>query len=100
MAGLHGGQVDERLERRAGLPLRLAQISNRGAKVYPSALAAEAHPSDCLRLRFKAAGRGALAEAAVLDLLARVGEVAPWMHVEKLSEFDGKPAYSKDQGED
>ncbi len=84
----------------AGLPLRLAQISNRGAKVYPNALAAEAHPSDCLRLRFKASGRGGLAEAAVLELLARVGEVAPWMHVEKLPEFDGKPAYSKDQGED
>ncbi|NNN06417.1 MAG: NADP-dependent isocitrate dehydrogenase [Elusimicrobia bacterium] len=84
-----------------GLPLRLAQISSRGAKVYPNETGVEPEPTDCLRLRFKAVRAGdAVADATILELLTRVAGVAPWVHVEKLSEFDGKPAFTKDQGEE
>ena len=83
----------------AGLPVRLAQISNRGAKVYPNVLGAEADPSDCQRLRFRAAD-GSVKDSTILEVLARLSGVAPWMHVEKLSEFEGKLAFTKDQGED
>jgi isocitrate dehydrogenase len=83
----------------AGLPLRLSQISNRGAKVYPNELGLTPEPSDCLRLRLKAAG-GALEDGAILEALSRLSAVAPWAHVERLSEFDGVLGYTKDQGED
>jgi isocitrate dehydrogenase len=84
-----------------GLPLRLAQIPNRGAKVYPNALGIEADPSDCLRLRFKALKPGdPVKDTTIVELLARVAGVASWMHVEKLSEYDGALAFTKDQGED
>jgi isocitrate dehydrogenase len=36
----------------------------------------------------------------VFDLLRRVAGAHRWMHVEKLQEFDGEPAYSRAQGED
>jgi isocitrate dehydrogenase len=85
----------------SGLPVRLAQISNRGAKVYPNDRGVEADAIDWLRLRFRAADKAApLPESTIIELLARVGGCAPWVHVEKLSEYDGKPAFSKDQGED
>lgn len=84
-----------------GLPVRLAQISNRGAKVYPNDLGIEADPSDCLRLRFKAAKAGdPVKDTTIIEILARVAGVAPWVHAEKLSEYDGVLAFTKDQGED
>ena len=39
-------------------------------------------------------------DATILELLARVAGLATWVHVEKLSQLDGKPSYTKDQGED
>ena len=85
----------------SGLPVRLAQISSRGAKVYPNDLGIDADPIDWLRLRFRAAKKEEpLRETAIVELLARLGGCAPWVHVEKLSEYDGKPSFSKDQGED
>ncbi len=84
-----------------GMPVKLAQISNRGAKVYPNELGVEADPVDCARLRFKVAKPGdALHDAVVLDLLERVSRYAVWVHVEKLNNFDGQPAFTKDAGED
>ena len=85
----------------SGLPVRLSQISNRGAKVYPNDLGVEADAIDWLRLRFRAAKKeDPLQETTIIELLARVGGCASWVHVEKLSEYDGKLAFSKDQGED
>ena len=85
----------------AGLPVRLAQISNRGAKVYPNDLGVDADAIDWLRLRFRSARKeDPMPESTIMELLARVGACAPWVHVEKLSEYDGKLAFSKDQGED
>ncbi len=85
----------------AGLSLKLAQISSRGAKVYPDEVGVTPEPGDCLRLRFKSVrADAAVSDAAILELLTRVAGLAPWVHVEKLSEFDGKPAFTKDSGED
>jgi isocitrate dehydrogenase len=93
-----GPQIEAIVE---GMPIRLAQISNRGAKVYPNDLGIKADPSDGLRLRFKALEEGdAVKDSTIIEVLARVAGVAPWVHVEKLSEYDGKPAFTKDQGED
>jgi isocitrate dehydrogenase len=84
-----------------GLPLRLAQISNRGTKVYPNELGIESDPVDCARLRFKVNHHGdTLTDKDIAELLLRVGTQAPWVHVEKLFKYDGQAAFTKDQGED
>ncbi len=93
-----GPRVEAAVE---GLPMKLAQISSRGAKVYPSDLGIEPDPSECLRLRFRIVDPAkSLKDSAIVELLARLSGCAPWVHVEKLSELDGKPAFTKDQGED
>jgi isocitrate dehydrogenase len=83
-----------------GTPLRLKMISNRGTKVYP----ATGGMTDCVdhwRCRFVLReGAGALEESALLELLARVGTLHRWMHVEKLEQHDGALAYTRAQGED
>jgi isocitrate dehydrogenase len=38
-----------------------------------------------------------LADADILTLLATIGGQYRWMHVEKLQEFDGEPAFSRSQ---
>ncbi|MBI3566085.1 MAG: isocitrate dehydrogenase, partial [Elusimicrobia bacterium] len=84
-----------------GLGVRLKQISNRGAKVYPNQLGIDADPSDCLRLRFQSSRPGEpVKDSTIMEVLTRVTGCAPWVHVEKLSEYDGKLAFTKDQGED
>ena len=45
-------------------------------------------------------GSGQLSDDYVSALLARVASRHRWMHVEKLQEFDGEPAFTKAQGED
>ena len=85
-----------------GLPLHLKMISNRGTKVYPSTGAM----TDCInhwRCRFvlnDAAASNQLTASVLLELLRRVGEHYRWMHSEKLPEFDGKPGFTRAQGED
>lgn len=84
-----------------GLHVRLAQISNRGTKVYPNTLGIESDPVDCARLRFKVDHHGdTLSDKDIAELLLRVGALAPWVHVEKLFKYDGQAAFTKDQGED
>jgi isocitrate dehydrogenase len=84
-----------------GLPVKLAQISNRGAKVYPNELGVEADPVDCCRLRFKMVRESdSLTDAVVVELLQRVSAHAIWVHLEKLNRFDGQAAFTKDAGED
>ena len=85
-----------------GLPLHLKMVSNRGTKVYPSTGAM----TDCInhwRCRFvlnDAAAGNQLTASVLLELLRRVGEHYRWMHSEKLPEFDGKPGFTRAQGED
>jgi len=81
-------------------PLRLKMISNRGTKVYPGG----AGRTDCIdhwRCRFILRDESAvLSDDALIPFVQKVAAKHPWMHIEKLLEVDGKPAYSKAQGED
>lgn len=81
-------------------PFSLKLISNRGTKVYPSIGAI----TDCVdhwRCRFVARSAGAeVSDREVLELVQRIAPHHRWVHLEKLLEFDGKPGFTKDQGED
>jgi isocitrate dehydrogenase len=83
-----------------GTPVKLKMISNRGTKVYPPTGAI----TDCVdhfRCRFiLREPEGDLSDAAILDLVARVGARHRWMHVEKLPVFDGENGFTLAQGED
>jgi isocitrate dehydrogenase len=77
--------------------LRLQMITNRGAMVYPST---ERRVSlvDHFRCRFVPRDAGTdLGDAVILALLQTLAGQHRWMHVEKLQEFDGEPAFSKSQ---
>ncbi|MER3525217.1 MAG: NADP-dependent isocitrate dehydrogenase [Ignavibacteria bacterium] len=80
--------------------LKLKMISNRGTKVYEPTGAI----TDCVdhfRCRFiLRSADGDLKDEQLVDLLQRIGAQFCWMHVEKLSEFDGQPGFTKAQGED
>ncbi len=80
---------------------KLKMISNRGTQVYPSRGAS----TDCVdhwRCRFLFPGaNGDLPVEAVNHLLGAIQSAGlRWMHLEKLQEFEGKPAFTKAQGED
>lgn len=94
-------QLGKQLESIAGPTyLKLKMISNRGTKVYDTTGA----KTDCVdhwRCRFVLRnGEPEVTDAMTMDLLHRVGGSLRWMHVEKLMEFDGQPAYTRAQGED
>ena len=78
-------------------PLRLQMITNRGAMVFPSS---ERRISlvDHFRCRFiPKDGTANVGDAEILSLIGVIGAEYRWMHVEKLQEFDGEPAFSKSQ---
>jgi len=77
--------------------LRLEMITNRGAMVFP---ASDRRVSlvDHFRCRFVPRTSGSEpVDADIITLLATIGGQYRWMHVEKLQEFDGAPAFSKSQ---
>jgi isocitrate dehydrogenase len=78
-------------------PLKLQMITNRGAQVFPSS-GRRVSLVDHFRCRFVL--REAVAsfgDAEILSLLGTIGATYRWMHIEKLQEFDGEPAFSKSQ---
>jgi isocitrate dehydrogenase len=81
-------------------PLKLKIIANRGVRVYPPS----GGQPDCVdhwRCRFVSRnGAGDVTDAEVLGIIERVGSQHRWVHVEKLHEFDGKPGFTKAQGEE
>jgi isocitrate dehydrogenase len=78
-------------------PLRLQMITNRGAMVFPSN-GRRVSLVDHFRCRFVQREAGPeLGDAEILALLGTVGAEYRWMHIEKLQEFDGQPAFSKSQ---
>jgi isocitrate dehydrogenase len=78
-------------------PLRLQMITNRGAMVFPSNDRLVSLV-DHFRCRFVLAnGAASLGDAEILSLLQGISTQHKWMHVEKLQEFDGEPAFSKSQ---
>lgn len=81
-------------------PLRLKMISNRGTMVYPS-MGAMTDCVDHWRCRFVLrSGIPELTDRHLSWLLIQIGFNHTWMHIEKLSELDGTPSYTKAQGED
>jgi isocitrate dehydrogenase len=84
----------------AGLPIHLKMISNRGTRVYPPTGAM----TDCIdhwRCRFILNDiTGTLDDDLLIEVLKRIGSRYRWMHIEKLPEFDGKPGFTRAQGED
>ncbi len=94
-------ELGPKIERLAdSTPFQLKLISNRGTKVYP-AMGAITDCVDHYRCRFIARpASGEITDDHILDLTRRVGASHRWVHLEKLLEFDGKPGFTKDQGED
>ncbi len=83
-----------------GLPVQLKMVSNRGTKVFPSMGAIPACV-DHWRCRYVLRdGVTSLTDASILDLLMRISKLHRWMHIEKLEELNGKPGFTKAQGED
>jgi isocitrate dehydrogenase len=92
-----GPKMEKLLE---GSPVKLKGISCRGTKVYPT-MGAITDCVDQYTVRAMAVDpSGSLTDQQVLDVLIRFAGKQPWMHVEKLNEFDGVPGYTKAQGED
>jgi len=91
-------KLGHKMEQVAG-ELKLAMISNRGVVVYPSG-----HPetfcTDHWRCRFFSKTEGALiTHAQVVSLLGRFADAGvDFIKTEHLINFDGKRAYSLDQG--
>ncbi len=84
-----------------GSGFKLKMISNRGTQVFP-ARGAETDCVDHWRCRFLyGQPNGDLPLDRVNQLLGSIQTTGlRWMHLEKLQEFDGKPAFTKAQGED
>jgi isocitrate dehydrogenase len=78
-------------------PLKLEMISNRGAMVFPPS-GRRISLVDHFRCRFVLRdAETVLSEVEILALLGTIGARYRWMHVEKLQEFDGEPAFSRSQ---
>ncbi len=83
-----------------GTGLKLKAISNRGTKVY-SPTGAITDCVDHFACRFVLpTAEGQVTDAQIAGLVQKIGGQYRWMHIEKLSEFDGAPGYTKSQGED
>jgi isocitrate dehydrogenase len=84
----------------AETPFKLKLISNRGTKVYP-AMGAITDCIDLYRCRFLPRnGDGNVTDEQVFGLVQLVAAHHRWAHITKLLEIDGKPGFTKDQGED
>ena len=78
-------------------PLKLEMITNRGAVVFPSR-DRKVSLVDHYRCRFVRRDVATkLGDTEILSLLGTIGSKHRWMHIEKLQEIDGEPAFSKSQ---
>jgi isocitrate dehydrogenase len=78
-------------------PLKLQMITNRGALVFPGN-DRRVSLVDHFRCRFVLRDPASqFGDAEILSLLSALGSKHSWMHIEKLQEFDGEPAFSKSQ---
>jgi isocitrate dehydrogenase len=93
------GAVGRALEAIAGPDFRLVFVSARGTVVYPAGNA-NIDTVGWWRCRFMAAQEGgSVDDAAILGLLARVGERLPWVHVQKLRTYGDEEGYTRAQGQ-
>jgi isocitrate dehydrogenase len=80
-------------------PLSLKLVSSRGTKVFPPT-GAITDTVDHYRCRFVVKENpGDLSDDDVHELLVAISQRHRWMHIEKLQEFDGELAFTRDQGE-
>ena len=91
--------VGQQLDEAAAPDFKLLLVSARGTAVYP-----RANPhTDTVgwwRCRFVAAEEGgSVDDAAILRLLARIGERMTWAHVQKLRVIAGENGFTKAQGQ-
>ena len=78
-------------------PLKLQMITNRGALVFPGN-DRRVSLVDHFRCRFILRDSAkSFGDAEIISLIGSIGSKHSWMHVEKLQEFDGEPAFSKSQ---
>jgi isocitrate dehydrogenase len=80
--------------------LRLKILSNRGTKVYPAAAALPDCTDHYIGRFVPRKEADDVTDGQIFDLLGRIAAKHRWTHIEKLHEFDGKPAFAKAQGED
>jgi isocitrate dehydrogenase len=79
--------------------LSLKLVSSRGTKVFPPT-GAITDTVDHYRCRFIIKeSPGDLPDDDVHQLLVAISQRHRWMHIEKLQEFDGELAFTRDQGE-
>lgn len=79
--------------------VRLKMISNRGTKVYPGDTQADC--VDHWRCRFINRNGHEIADRQLYELLRKITDAGlGWMHIEKLQYLDGKPGWTKAQGEE
>ena len=84
-----------------GTAFKLKMISNRGTVVYPlTGTQTDVVDQHRCRLMLHTPALD-VSQADVAALLAAIErEGLRWMHVEKLQAFEGKPGFTKAQGED
>ena len=89
----------QRLEAVAGPDFMLQFVSARGTLVYPAANA-NIDTVGWWRCRFMAAAEGSqVTDAQILALIERVGQVMPWVHIQKLRLFEGEEGFTRAQGQ-
>jgi isocitrate dehydrogenase len=90
--------VGDALAAVAGPDFALEMVSARGTLVYPAANA-NIDTVGWWCCRFVGADGTAVTDAGILALLARVGEVMSWVHVQKLRRFEGEEGFTRAQGQ-
>jgi isocitrate dehydrogenase len=93
------GDLGPILEEACGMAaMKLKMTSNRGTKVYPGKT--ETSCVDHWRCRFIKRNGKEISDRQIYVLLFQMTEKnLKWVHIEKLQDFDEKPAYTKAQGE-
>ncbi len=82
-------------------PFELTMISNRGVRVFPVLPDLTPETTDHYRARFfLKESSNELIDKDILEFICHVGTHHRWMHIEKLSEFNNTPGFTKAQAED
>ncbi len=82
------------------LPVNLKMIGSKGVKVYPAVNGLLPDMVDHLQARFMINNDNEMDHAMTMEVMSRVASKYNWMHLERLTDFDQVPGYSKAQGED
>lgn len=83
-----------------GKEFRLKMIANRGVQVYPDIGGLEGEVSTHHQCRLIWQGQGAMPEGEIAEVLNCISKEYKWVHLERLQTIEGKPSYTKVQGEE